>query len=95
MDVDYYTHTNEFRIGMSTIYGVRYHTVRQHYGSAVELINWCVATFSENTGQYEHNVQHAPEPGLRWYFYCEPDVSDSKIWFLNAADRDWFLLKWS
>ena len=75
------------------VYGSRYHTVQppsklvptsggwynQYW---IDMENWCKETFGDTPTDGVHT------PGARWY------ANDSKFWFREKKDLEWFLLKW-
>jgi hypothetical protein len=78
-------------ISEGTIYGARYYTVRPNFPEYAPawfkpewdiMVAWCVETFGPTP---EDGVW---TPGSSWY------VNNSKFWFRNKADLEWFLLKW-
>ena len=72
-----------------TVYGQTYFTVHPHSGLYArmtekwqEMLEWMIATFGP-----------APKdgiwsPGGRWY------ANNSKFWFRDKKDFEWFLLRW-
>lgn len=75
---------HELELDESRISGSRYLTVHPTNGSHWnEMMAWMVDTFgpSAQDGVWT--------PGMRWY------ANNSKFWFRNAKDRDWFVLRWS
>ena len=81
------------KISEGRVYGSRYYTVEpvpdwpyniDWYG----MIDWLESTYGPSKGSiwFEKNV--APEAGERWY------ANNSKFWFRNKKDLEWFILKW-
>lgn len=75
-----------------TVYGARYYTVAPRFPAHPPtwykpeweaMLSWCIETFDPTP---EDGVW---TPGARWY------VNNSKFWFRNEKDRDWFLLRWA
>jgi hypothetical protein len=78
---------HELELAEGRVYGARYLTVHPNNGSQWnEMMEWTVETFGpsgtpENPGCWS--------PNQRWY------ANNSKFWFREAKDRDWFVLRWS
>lgn len=75
-------------ISEGTVYGKRYHTVQPVGGVWKNMELWCFDTFGETGTIWGHDMDKAPAPDLRWY------MNNSKFWFRNRKDLDWFLLRW-
>ena len=75
-----------------TVYGARYHTVSPGWGAPwEEMTKWCVKTFGPVTGSIWADTTTPsviPKPGERWY------MNNSKFWFREQKDLEWFMLKW-
>jgi hypothetical protein len=82
----------EFQLVYSTgkIFGQSYYTI-QPMGWAWQsdniqwrnMVEWCVSSFGPTA------ADGVWTPDQRWY------VNNSKFWFKQAKDRDWFTLRWS
>jgi hypothetical protein len=72
-----------------TVYGSRYYTVTPVGGNWREMELWCGESFGPGSTEiWQHDMSKAPAPELRWY------MNNSKFWFRNEKDRDWFILRW-
>jgi len=75
---------HELELDESRVSGSRYMTVHPTNGSHWnEMMTWMVDTF----GPTAHDGVWTPN--MRWY------ANNSKFWFRNVKDRDWFVLRWS
>ena len=75
---------HEFTLSEGRVYGARYLTVHPSNGHAWnEMMAWTVAQF----GPTAHDGVWTPNQ--RWY------ANNTKFWFREAKDRDWFVLRWS
>jgi hypothetical protein len=75
---------HELTLSEGRVYGARYLTVHPNNGAHWnEMMEWMVETFgpSSDDGVWT--------PSMRWY------ANNSKFWFREAKDRDWFVLRWS
>jgi hypothetical protein len=74
-----------------TVYGKRYYTIAPPMWKsdwpAMEL--WCRETFGPTGSLWKERKNLAPEPNQRWY------ANNSKFWFLDEKDLNWFVLRWS
>jgi hypothetical protein len=78
----------EFDTG--TVYGARYYTVKPEGGVWADLQQWCEESFGPHGGAIWGNDPNKPPfPNERWY------MNNSKFWFRNEKDRDWFAIRWS
>jgi hypothetical protein len=86
----------ELEIDEGRVYGARYHTVKPLFTAHAatwfrdewkELEDWCEQTFGP-TG-YIWGERVPPQYCHRWY------VNDSKFWFREKKDLEWFVLRWS
>lgn len=85
--------TMELKYDEGRVYGARYYTVEPVFVAHAptwfkdewqELEDWCTDTFGPTGSIWGDNT-----PTLhRWY------VNNSKFWFRNKEDRDWFTLRW-
>jgi hypothetical protein len=72
------------------IYGSRYYTASPVGGSWADMEEWCTETFGHDGGAiWGHDPNKPPLPNERWY------MNNSKFWFRNLKDRDWFVMRWS
>lgn len=71
-------------ISEGRVAGARYYTV-EPVGQCdwYEMQKWMVETFGETADDGVWT------PGERWY------ANNSKFWFRNRKDLDWFVLRWS
>ena len=75
---------HELELSEGRVYGARYLTVHPNNGARWnEMMAWMVFTFGPSS---EDGVW---TPDMRWY------ANNSKFWFRDARDRDWFILRWS
>lgn len=81
-----------FEISEGRVYGARYYTVQPKcdWGEAVPwyiLQDWIEDMCGESSGTiwFDSGV---PKAGERWY------ANNSKFWFRNKEDLEWFLLRW-
>ena len=71
------------------VHGARYHVVYPVCTFEEMSINWkriedwCVGTFGPEQGSWWDE-----QPG-RWF------MNNTKFWFREEADKNWFLLRWS
>ena len=66
------------------VHGARYLTVHPKNGSSWnEMMERMVDSFGPSA------VDGVWTPNMRWY------ANNSKFWFREAKDRDWFVLRWS
>ncbi len=76
-----------------SVYGAKYYTVRpvpswdldKDWGGVDtwnSMMKWCMETFGPTP------KDGVWTPGSCWY------ANNARFWFRNAADRDWFLLRW-
>ena len=80
----------DLELGEGKVYGARYYTVRPVGGSWADMEQWCTETFGKDGGAiWGHDPKKAPLPNERWY------MNNSKFWFRNLKDRDWFVMRWS
>ena len=71
-------------LGAGRIHGARYLSVHPNNGAKWnEMMAWMIFTFGPSS---EDGVW---TPNMRWY------ANNSKFWFRDAKDRNWFILKWS
>lgn len=82
----------KLELSEGAVYGEQYWTVMPLFPAHAptwfktewdEMLTWCVSTFGPTP---EDGVW---TPAARWY------VNSAKFWFKDAADRDWFVLRWS
>ena len=72
-----------FEFSEGTVYGQKYLTVQPDSGAKwKEMEAWMVETF----GPTAHDG--AWTPNMRWY------MNNSKFWFCNKKDLEWFILRW-
>jgi hypothetical protein len=79
-----------------TVYGKRYYTVHpviepvwdQNPAIWHDMMAWCIETFGPCRSSI-WGEDPIPEPMERWY------ANNSKFWFRDQRDRDWFTLRWS
>ena len=71
-------------------HNILYHTVKPEGRSLMgewdiwnNMIAWCVDTYGPTP------KDGVWTPGQRWY------VNNSRFWFRDIKDKDWFILKWS
>jgi len=73
-----------------TVYGKRYYTVAppmwESDWPAMEL--WCEETFGPTGSLWRETKNLTPETNQRWY------ANNSKFWFLDEKDLNWFVLRW-
>lgn len=72
-------------VSEGTVYGIPYHTVTPvtpTINKWDEMEDWCINTFGKipTIGVWV--------PNCRWY------MNDSKFWFKNKKDLEWFILRW-
>lgn len=72
------------------VYGIKYYIVqvdgRNFYGDYDvwnEMISWVTKIFGPTADDGIWS------PGMRWY------VNNSRFWFKEERDREWFVLRWS
>jgi len=74
------------------VYGARYLTVQPELGNSwiysssnnwKEMTEWMIETFGPTP------KDGVWTPNARWY------VNNSKFWFRNEEDLNWFVLRWS
>lgn len=82
----------KLELSEGTVYGEQYWTVAPHFPAHPPtwfkpewdaMLAWCVDTYGPTP---EDNVW---TPGARWY------VNNSRFWFRDSADREWFVLRWT
>jgi hypothetical protein len=74
---------NSFDFGEGTVYGKPYLTVQpMSIVKWKEMEAWMVETF----GSTAHDGVWTPN--MRWY------MNNSKFWFRDKKDLEWFLLRW-
>jgi hypothetical protein len=72
-----------FELSEGRVYGARYLTVHPNTGSRWnEMMAWMTDTFGPTA---EDGVW---TPDQRWY------ANNSKFWFRDTKDLEWFVLKW-
>ena len=82
--------TMELIINEGRVYGAKYYTVlpqvpemyHQIQQTWLDMEKWMTETFGP---QPENGVF---TPGARWY------ANDSRFWFRNKEDLEWFILRW-
>ena len=77
----------DIELDEGTVYGSRYYTARPVGGKWSDMYNWCTEVFGEGSRAL-WGEKKAPEPARRWY------ANNSKFWFKNEKDRDWFIVMW-
>ncbi len=83
----------DIKLGEGRVYGARYYTVEPvaawpYNIDWYSMIDWVEETFGPSKGSIWFDKNIAPEAGQRWY------VNNSKFWFRNKKDLEWFILKW-
>ena len=79
----------DIKLDEGRVYGARYYTVEPVGGSWADMEQWCTDTFGKHGGAiWGHDPKKPPFPCERWY------MNNSKFWFREVKDRDWFLLRW-
>lgn len=74
---------HKLELSEGTVYGARYLTVHPgNWRHWKEMEAWMVETF----GPTAHDGVWTPN--MRWY------MNNSKFWFRNKKDLEWFLLRW-
>jgi hypothetical protein len=78
--------------GNGTIYGKQYYTImppmwdkRSDWNT---MMTWCEETFGPTGSLWAETKSLTPEPNRRWY------ANNSKFWFLEEKDLNWFVLRW-
>ena len=72
-----------FEFSEGTIYGEKYLTVMPPYGAKWgEMLEWLDTTYGPSA------IDGVWTPNMRWY------ANNSKFWFRNKKDLEWFLLRW-
>lgn len=90
----YVTMALTFNIDEGRVYGARYYTAEPRVDDWsvgipwYDMIEWIEEVFGESKGSIWFAKGEAPEPGERWY------TNNSKFWFRNKQDLEWFLLRW-
>ena len=80
----------EIILAEGRVYGNRYYTAAPAGGNWKEMEAWCVQTYGAHGGAiWGADPKKAPVPNERWY------MNNSKFWFRNLKDRDWFIMRWS
>jgi hypothetical protein len=91
--------TTDFQLiyDTGTVYGKRYYTVKPEWGPDLnkiynqdwqDMLAWCIEIFGPSKSRI-WGENPIPEPMERWY------VNNSKFWFRDQKDRDWFTLRWA
>jgi hypothetical protein len=84
----------QFKMDEGRVYGARYYTVEPVADFPLfdvpwyDMIEWIEQTLGPSEGSIWFSKNVAPEAGQRWY------TNNSKFWFRNEADRNWFILRW-
>lgn len=79
----------DLKLDEGRVYGARYFTIEPVGGSWRDMEAWCTETFGAHGGAiWGHDPKKPPFPCKRWY------MNNSKFWFREVKDRDWFLLRW-
>ena len=95
----YGSDTTDFQLiyDTNTVYGKRYYTVKPEWEvdrngwynqEWQDMLTWCIETFGPCKSLI-WGENPIPEPMERWY------ANNSKFWFRDQRDRDWFTLRWS
>jgi len=73
-----------------TVYGKRYYTISppMFESNWPDMELWCAETFGPTGSLWKERKNLTPEPNQRWY------ANDSKFWFLEEKDLNWFVLRW-
>lgn len=73
--------------GISTVHDEPYHTVHAliSNGEWDEMLVWCQNTFGLCSHEKGPGVW---TPSQRWY------INNSKFWFRDKGDLEWFMLTW-
>ncbi len=82
-----------FKLDEGRVYGARYYTAEPKTDEWREVVPWydMEAWIEEIFGPSKGSIwfdKRAPDPGERWY------ANNSKFWFRNKEDLEWFLLRW-
>ena len=70
------------------VYGARYYTVQPVGGNWLDMETWCHEIFGTTSSIWEETKNLTPKPLQRWY------MNNSKFWFREEADREWFVMRW-
>lgn len=82
----------ELTVDEGRVYGARFHTIKPLFTADgatwfskewKELEDWCMQAFGPTP---EDGIW---TPGARWY------INNSKFYFRDEKDMEWFLLRWS
>ena len=73
-----------------TVYGKQYYTISppMFESNWPDMELWCEETFGPTGSLWKERKNLTPEPNQRWY------ANDSKFWFLEEKDLNWFVLRW-
>lgn len=88
----------ELKLDEGRVYGARYYTAQPMFNAHAqtwfgkewqEIEDWCTGTFGQPGSVWEVNEIQTPLIAHRWY------MNDSKFWFREKKDLEWFVLKWT
>ena len=73
-----------------TVYGKQYYTIMPPMFESdwPDMELWCEQTFGPTGDLWKERKNLTPEPNQRWY------ANNSKFWFLEEKDLNWFILRW-
>lgn len=79
----------EIELSESRVYGSRYYTAHPkgytpNWDNQTwnKMVSWCTDTYGATP------TDGVWTPNARWY------INNSKFWFRNKKDLEWFLLRW-
>jgi hypothetical protein len=87
----------ELELDEGRVYGARYYTAKPMFNAHIKtrfgeewraMEDWCRETFGRAGSVWEVYEIQVPLIAHRWY------VNNSKFWFREKKDLEWFLLKW-
>ena len=86
------------KLSEGTVFGEKYYTVDPdikayepfwYHQDWHDMENWCKKTFGQPGSVWEVNELKTPLIAHRWY------MNNSKFWFREKKDLEWFVLKWT
>ena len=84
-----------FKFDEGRVYGSRYYTVQPlpdddtYYNIPwYDMMEWVEQSLGPSKDSIWFSNEKAPTPNERWY------ANNSKFWFRNKKDLEWFILRW-